>query len=405
MAISLVSSEPDPQGSPEEEFISALIESGSYEPERWNVTDSAIRAHKTVHHFCLAYQKEAGESPPVHLVESSFPSFTFIPGLSVKYAAKRVRDAEESRRLTKAAVAQMAAIRDGAHDEAIAIMSETLRAHAGSGPGGIDALDFDVIREHASGHLVPVPGTFLQSLTGGHGAGEMWLVAAMWGTGKSYRLIEHSVAALEAGWDVKFFSLEMHAAELLPRLHATALRHVRGASLMDYDEKVPLLQDWYARCGTFTVFGPENGAVNAATMASQAHNEKTLLVVDYVGRMRTMKGELASEDHTMVARISGELCDVAHRSNVPVLAAAQLNRQGSLAGSVSLEMDADVIIGIDRLDKDCNAVRKNTVVKSRRTESRVSWYSLFDPINGQFHDITGEEALELKMQENAIDVF
>ena len=48
--------------------------------------------------------------------------------------------------------------------------------------------------------------------------GHLWYVAGIPGMGKSFRLMEHAVLAVEAGWDVAFFSLEMPAREVSERI-------------------------------------------------------------------------------------------------------------------------------------------------------------------------------------------
>ena len=83
--------------------------------------------------------------------------------------------------------------------------------------------DFSGARAHAERAHCPVPPGVLARLTGGHGAGQLWLVAALWGVGKTFKLVDHAVAAAEGGWDVVFFSLEMTTEDILTRLRAKVL--------------------------------------------------------------------------------------------------------------------------------------------------------------------------------------
>jgi hypothetical protein len=401
MAIQLAASEPEPQSGPEELLISALIESGTYEPKKYRVVDSAIRAKRTVHEFCLAYQRTSGEAPPVHLIESKFPSFTFTSGISPTWAAGEVMKAETNREMRKLYSQLGMAIKDEAHGEAISLMNEAMRAYRTGNAEGVDALDFELLEKQAINSVVSVPGQYLTSLTGGHGAGELWLVAAMWGVGKSWRLLEHAVSALEDGWNVMFFSLEMNPAGILKRLHSIALRNVPNASLMSEDERKTHLSEWYERCGEFKVFGPDAGRVDATVIAGAVTDSKTLIIVDYVGRMYTTSGQPARDDWSKVSLISQELVETAGMLEVPILAAVQLNRQGNVAGSMDLERDCTLMVEISRLSEHCNRARKNTIKKSRNTDSLGVWYSAFDAVNGRFGDISSEQALEIRLEDEA----
>jgi hypothetical protein len=402
MAISLATSEQAQNSGPEELFISALIESGSYDPRRYNVNDAAIHAHRTVHEFCLAYQSKADDAPPAHLVEEKFPNFNFISGISPTWAAGEVNKAQANRELRKSLSKISNAIALHSHGEAISHMTDAIRSYKTENTQGVDALDFSLLDLHTASQTCPVPDGYLSKLTGGHPASELWLIAALWGCGKSWKLIEHAVTALEHGWDVKFFSLEMSPADILKRLHQVALRnHVTTASLLPDHERRDALVGWYDTCGDLKVFGPSHGRVDASVISASVENEKTLVVVDYVGRMYSVSGSPATEDYKSVAAISRELCEVAGMLNIPVLAAAQLNRSGQLAGSMELERDPHVIVEMSRLSEACDSVRKNTIKKSRNTSSGGSWFTLFDPVNGRFPDITPDEALERKLTEEA----
>ena len=404
MAISLASSTPDPRSGPEEQFISALIESGSYTPADYAVSDEAIRAYRTVHEFCLNYQKHSGSAPPSHLVESKFPSFTFTEGLSAHWAAAELALAEKSRHLHKTINRLATATTEEAYDEAYGIMAEASRHRRTDIRAGVDALDFDLLDAQSDTSVCPVPPDgYLARLTGGHPVGQLWLIAALWGVGKSWVLLHHAVAALAGGWNVVFFSLEMSPEEILQRLHKIALASMgHSHALMTTQEQREALTRWYEGCGSFTVYGPEHGRVDATVIAGAVKEPRTLVCVDYVGRMYSNAGSPATEDYKSVANISRELCEVASTSAVPVLAAVQLNRQGSVAGSMELERDPHIIIETARVSENCNSIRINTIKKSRSTASTGRWFSMFDAENGRFHDITKDEATEMRAEEESV---
>ena len=403
MGVVLASKEQEPESGPEALFISALIDSGTYDPKTYNVHENFFHGMRNTHEFCVQYQKDAGEAPPAHLVTAKFPSFPYTPDISPTWAASELISAEDNRNLRKTLSRAAAAIKDEAHGEAISILAEAVRGHKTSISQGAGALDFDLLQNETSSGSVAVPGEFLSKLTKGHPAGELWLIAAQWGAGKSWKLIEHAIAALEDGWDVRFFSLEMTAKEVLTRLHRVALRNNSTLpSHLTLDEMKPLLQEWYSHCGNIGIYGPELGRVDASVIAGSIQSQKTLVCVDYVGRMYSTSGSPATEDYKTVAAISRELCEVAGVHQIPLLAAAQLNRQGSVAGSMDLERDPHLILEVSRISENVDSVRRNTIKKSRNTASNGQWFSMFDAPNGRFNDISNEKALEIKLTEESI---
>jgi hypothetical protein len=349
----------------------------------------------------LQYQTDAGEAPPVELVLQKYPSFHYTSGISTTWAATQITKLETNRTLRKALAGIANAISEEAHGEAVSLMSEAVRGYSTGNTVGIDALAFDLIRDSDAAQCVPVPGDYLQQLTGGHRSGELWLIAALWGVGKSWRMLEHAVSALEEGWDVAFFSLEMLPAGILKRIHTIALRNTPGALVMSDQERESHVRQWYAQCGELRVYGPSQGRVDASVIAGVIENKNTLVCVDYVGRMYTTAGQPARDDWSKVSMISQELCEYAAMLEVPILAAVQLNRQGSVAGSMDLERDASLLLEIARLSDSCNGARKNTIKKSRSTESLGSWFSRFDAVNGRFEDITSETALEIRLSDES----
>lgn len=399
-SLSVASSIPEAEAAPEQYLISTLLAEGQYVLPT-GVRDEMIRAHRGVHEFATRYQIDAGEAPPLHLIQAKFPGFVYTPGISSRWAANQVIEDWINRDQRKLVSKVANAVKDGAHGEAVSLMHDYVRGYKGvATTTGVDAVDWHVIDAFDEGMLCPVPPGYLADLTGGHRAGELWLVAALWGVGKSWRLIEHSGAALEAGWDVIMFSIEMGAPVVLNRLHSWALRNESTpAALMGVQERREAVEAWYADCGRFTVYGPDAGRVDASVIAAAITHPRTLVVIDYVGKMYTIAGQHAREDYKAVAAISSEIGEVAGMHKVPILAAVQLNRMGQVAGAMELERDPDLIMEISRVSDNCETVRKNVIKKARNTQAQGHWYTRFDAANAHFGDISGEEAMEIRQSE------
>jgi hypothetical protein len=390
------------EAGPEQLLISALLDTGAYDPISYGIPDQAIVAHREVHNFCAAYQEREGCAPPLHLVLDRFPSFPFMAGVGARWAASEVAKAETNRTLRKELTRASMAVRDEAHGEAVQIMREAIaKVTTGSAPG-TKVTDLTALAAAMDDLYCPIPPGVLAEATGGHAAGELWLIAAVWGVGKSWKLLEHADAAAEAGWDVHIYSCEMSTAKMLNRFHKIALRDWARPPFDTISERQEAIDAWQEGAGQVSIFGPERGRVDASVVSSAIAHRRTLVVIDYIGRMYTTAGVPAKEDYRSQSVVSQELAEVASYRQVPVLAAAQLNRVGDLAGSMDLERDADLILELQRVSETCDSVRKNILKKIRDGEKIAPWYTRFQAGMGRFGDISGDEAFRMKAEEEAM---
>jgi len=399
--------EQEPSGShphaPEQLLVSALLESGRYDPRSYGVPPSWFHSLGQVHRFCLDYQESEGVAPPVHLVTARFPSFVFTPGIGASWAAHEVGQAETNRTLRKGLTKALQATGDEAYGEAVGIMRDTIEAVTTATRPGTVLTDFSDVRAHADRAVCPIPPGVLANLTGGHGAGQLWLIAALWGVGKTFKLCEHAIAAAEGGWDVVFFSLEMTTGDILARLRSKVLASMgQQALLVDLDTQEDLVARWQEGKGLIEVRGPDRGRVDVSVIAGAVSQPRTLVILDYMAKMYSSDGTHAGSGWEVLSLVSKEVAQTAGWLNVPILGAAQINRQGQLAGTIALEQDADLIVEQKRIGPKVDSVRLNTLVKSRHTALHVPWYSRFDPVGARFDDISGEEAMRLRIKDESL---
>ena len=207
------------------------------------------------------------------------------------------------------------------------------------------------------------------------------------------------MAAAEGGWDVVFFSLEMTSEDILARLRAKVVSTLgQNMGLLPLETTESLVADWAAHHGSISVRGPDRGRLDVAVIAGAIAHERTLVIVDYTGKMFTSDGRHAGSGWEPFSMVSKELAQAAGWHNVPILAAAQVNRTGQLGGTISLEQDADLITELRKVGK-AEGIRQNLLVKSRHTPLHPPWYSRFDPLGGHFDDISGEQAMTMRLAE------
>ena len=227
----------------------------------------------------------------------------------------------------------------------------------------------------------------LDDLTGGFEPGELVLVAARPGMGKSALLAQIARHIGEQGHGSAFFSMEMTRAAMTLRLLCAGARvdsqRIKRGIVNDGEQqriwddmaKVHDLPIWW-RCG-HAVSVPE---ITANVAKLRARQDVSLIAVDYIG---LMKG-YGETENIRVGNISKALKNLALRFNVCVLAAVQLNREierrgdgkpklSDLRDSGSLEQDADKILFINRQKDGTVDV---VLAKNRNGKARVGMRNL-----------------------------
>jgi len=388
-------------------FITALIESGRYNPGRYSVSDHHFTAHKDVHAWCKEYQEHSGSAPTMDILRMKFPRFPVLPeAMSPEFAAQDMVTAWATKHLMGAMTKATNLLREDDLTQATGVLRAALTNATPALTKGTGVSDFTDIEQAQGVIKIPIglPGSTIQQYTGGIGPGELWYVAARLGIGKTWDLVVKSVIAAENGMNVVIFSTEMPARSVKERIHRVALRDAQmgkfGFDGLTLREKREHMERWQSTAGRITIYDPSAGPCDATRIAAAAAPD-TLIVVDYMGLMRTTAGARAIEDWRAAATISNELKETTLEYHVPILCAAQINREGQksknagaehLSQSDALGQDGDVIVTI----KDYSTrVRLNSLVKNRHGMQGVRWFTRFEPAIAGFEDIASDKAYAL----------
>jgi hypothetical protein len=141
-----------------------------------------------------------------------------------------------------------------------------------------------------------------------------------------------------------------------------------------------------------------HGPISPLSIAAQIErNKPDAVYLDYITLMDT--ADVNGDDWKSIGRLSKSLKQVAQQYQVPIVAAAQLNRnaaQGkdlagpeSLAESDAIGRDADAVITMKQLSKHVIAFK---LAKYRHGRDGYTWYTKFLPNTGHFEEITFDEA-------------
>ena len=233
------------------------------------------------------------------------------------------------------------------------------------------------------GHLQGLPTGFhkLDELTAGWKAGEMIVLAARPGQGKTALALTFARHALDQRYDeatdawkkpghaVGMFSLEMTNEQLMLRLLASygseSLQRIRSGSLDEHSmQKLRMvagdMREWplYLDDSSFLTINQLRGK---ARRMKDRHGIE-MLVIDYLQLLRSESAQAKDNRQNEVAEISRGIKALAKELEIPIIILAQLNRRSeeakaepalhNLRESGAIEQDADVVLLLHRHDND-----------------------------------------------------
>lgn len=220
--------------------------------------------------------------------------------------------------------------------------------------------------------LLGVPSGFrrLDDLTHGWKNGDLIILAARPSVGKTALGMNLAFNASHiTNKPVAFFSLEMGAEDIMGRLIASrsfvSNDHIQTGNVNRQEKaKIKAAIDEISKTQIYFDDTPNcrlGDIVSKAKKLKNLHPDLSLVVIDYLGRIRYSEKVDFSARQQEVSFISGELKSLARSLNVPVICLAQLNRNvektenkvpmlSDLRESGAIEQDADVVMLMYRED-------------------------------------------------------
>jgi hypothetical protein len=203
--------------SPEALMISALLETGMFDPESYRLTDEMPACYKKLWRFGSSYHRQTSMAPSLELVKTKFPDFPFTANVDPVWAAKQLVEAHANRELRRKIHKALTALDQDELNEAYDELS-TLNRPKTYRPDPVGAFDHSLLEEQDDELAIEVPWRTLGMLTGGMKSGETWVLAARQYIGKSMLLNPFCKAASNAGFRVRWISLEMPKRQVASRL-------------------------------------------------------------------------------------------------------------------------------------------------------------------------------------------
>ena len=209
-------------------------------------------------------------------------------------------------------------------------------------------------------------------------AGQMIVIGARPGVGKTSFALNLAVEAAKHGAAVAFFSLEMSSEEIAQRLLSThsqvPLQSIRSATIKP-EEWTPILEATQMLSGLDLLIDDTPGTtvteIRAKARRMLRNKEKGLVIIDYLQLVSPPPSRRSDSRATEVSEMSRGIKIMAKDLGIPVIALSQLSRKNEdrtghrgkrpqlsdLRESGSIEQDADIVILLDRSMTEEEAAR------------------------------------------------
>ncbi|WP_371637729.1 AAA family ATPase [Streptomyces zaomyceticus] len=200
----------------------------------------------------------------------------------------------------------------------------------------------------------------LDTITSGMRPGNVTVIAAQSGVGKSTLALNAAVAAAKTGARVMFSSLEMSSTELMQKIVAAEgsipLHHLtrQGGLTPEGWKEVERLGRELFRTLPLRIYRPDQAAlrdIESAARACVRGDGLDVLVVDYLQLVETEHTRTATREQA-VAAVSRGLKNLSVALDCHVIALSQLNDDGMMRESRAIKNDASVVIKVERPDLD-----------------------------------------------------
>ena len=256
----------------------------------------------------------------------------------------------------------------------------------------------------------------LDRLTGGLRPGDLVVLAARPGVGKTALALNMALRAAKAGTHVAFYSLEMSGVQLMQRLIAIEAQ----VPLCSLRAGMLLQADWQAVAQAASIIGglplsiDDAGGLTPARLRAKARRAmrdaehgRGLVVVDYLQLMAPSRSRREATRAIEVAEFSRSLKELAKEIGQPVVALSQLSRAiesrggpkrpmlSDLRESGAIEQAADMVAFLDRSMDESEAAHEN------RPDLGVALVILAKHRNGP----TGDVALAFNAPHNRFTSF
>lgn len=238
------------------------------------------------------------------------------------------------------------------------------------------------------------------NMTNGLHGGELIVLAARPGVGKSTLAMNIVENVAKTGKTVAVYSLEMSNQQLVERLLSSMstvpLKYIKNGQLPNAESdiaKLRVAQDII--CSSMQLYGNDYANIRPSEISSQCRRLKAqhgldLIVVDYIQLMNSDAKDSNQGRQQEVAAITRALKLIAKELNVPVIALSQLKREAEIRNikgdksggssepvlsdlreSGAIEQDADIVLFIHKEQDATTGADKHSLIVAKHRNGEL----------------------------------
>lgn len=408
--------------SPELLLISAILRTQNHTlPAARGINPNMFYGYREEYEWIETYVSKYTRTPSVGAFRKVFDDMPLAKVDDVELYIEEVREAHARQVLLKELNKVTSKLKAGDTAGAIQqLSSAALSSEAsllGHGTDGDIFSEYDDVKEEVLRRAekvldtglsgIPTGLPTLDELTGGIQPGWFCVISARAGVGKTRSLIRMACAAAFSGYTVQYNALEQTRPEIGMQVQSFASSEFGHSVLksLDLAQGKVEQQDYlkFLRTMKETIQGKmhvadnSRNAITPTTIAAQI--ERNQVDISFLDYLTIMEG---AEGYENAANLSKSMARIAKKYRVPIITAAQINRNGAdrkeqglehLSDTDELGRSADLVINVQQFSK---RVLSMTVVKFRHGPSGHKFYLKFDPNQGVMEEITYNEAIAMR---------
>ena len=331
----------------------------------------------------------------------------YIKNKSLEFCKKQV--------LKNAMMKSVPLLNNCSFEEIEQLITKALRLGANNDFGYDYIKDFDARFLLKARNPISTGWTKIDKITkGGLGTGELCVVIAPTGAGKSHVLVHLGAQAIKQGKNVVHFTLELSDTAVARRYDAC----ITGINLDNIiDEKEAIFEKVQEVDGQLIV--KEYPTKSATTITIKNHLERIrqtqmeidMVIVDYGDLLRGSSVGKNTEKRHELESIYEELRGIAQEFNCPLITASQTNRKGLNEEVITMEsiseafnkcFVADFIISLSRTikDRNCN-IGRLFVAKNRNGPDAIIYSVFMDTGTVTIKVLEQEDVVKIQAEEQA----
>jgi replicative DNA helicase len=325
------------------------------------------------------------------IVEQLKLAFTQLGDNDLDYVKKEFSNFCINQNLKEAIVQSVDLLKAGSYDRIKDLVDKAMKVGVDTDLGLDYVLDFEERSEDLNRTTVPTSWDCINELMdGGLGPGELGVIVAPSGVGKTWVLCALGAAAVKAGMNVVHYSLEL-SEHYVGQRYDTVFTQIPSGDLKDRKEDV--LQKIKKLKGRLLIkYFPPKG-ISARNIESHiekmtaAGNKPDLVIIDYADLLLSTTNK-SDSTYGEQGGVYIELRGMGGMLGIPVWTASQTNRSAidsevieadKVADSYAKVMNADFIMSISRKSKDkLNNTARFHVMKNRFGPDGLTFPSKMD---------------------------